>query len=168
MADDVATRAHKDNKSILKKWKKVGKYQDVPLHCVPGRMRMVVTEPAVSKAEQVERVRSYLVERGPVTFNEKKTSTATPTLIVGAGAVPDFAALLTKGWFDFRHHAADKGSKEERSAKRKASVTYELNRVSAKMKELHRSRLSADHRALSSVDVNTTSGTSSWSERKRT
>ena len=140
-------------------------------------MRMVVTEPTVEKAVQVERVRRYLVERGPVTFNEKKVSTATPTLIVGAGAVPDFAALLRKGWFDLRHHAADKGSKEERSAKRAASVTYELNRVSAKMKELHLSRLSnagsmgtlcrsADHRALSSVDVNTISGTSSGSEHK--
>ena len=74
-----------------------------------------------------------------------------------------------------RHHAADKGSKEERSAKRRTSVTYELNRVSAKMKELYRSRLSnagsmstlcksADQRALSSVDVNTNSGTRSGSE----
>ena len=101
---------------------------------------------------------------------------------MGAGAVPDFAALLGESLgkgFDLRHHAADKGSKEERSAKRSAGVTYELNSVSAKMKELHRSRLSnagsmstlcqsVDHRALSSVDVNTISGTSSGSEHKRT
>ena len=139
---------------------------------------MVVTEPAVDKPKQVERVRRYLVERGPVTFNEKKVPTTTPTLIVGAGAVPDFAALLSEGLFDLRHHAADKGSKEERKLKRGTSVTYKLNRVSAKMKELHRSRLSnagsmstlcqsADHRALSSVDANTSSGTSSGSEHKR-
>lgn len=133
---------------------------------------MVVTEPAVEKAVQVERVRRHLIDVGPVTFNEKKVSTATPTLICGAGAVPDFVALLDNGQMDLRHHAADKGTKEEKKLKRMNCVTYELNRVSAKMKELYRSRpsnagsmstlcQSADQRALSSVDVNTSSGTSS-------
>ena len=71
-------------------------------------------------------------------FNKLKLPTATPSLLVGAGAVPDFDRHLTSGRFDLRHYADDKGTKQEKKEKRliKNQVKYDLNRVSGKMKEL--------------------------------
>ena len=131
MADEDATRNRRDNKVKFRQYKTEGTYQDTPLYLVP-HITLTLGE-KVDKTQRCERVLKYLEEKGAVTFNEKRNSTLQPTLIVGAGAVPDMDELLRRGLFDLRHHAAAKGTREENKWKRQNLLTYELNRVSKKM-----------------------------------